>query len=108
MAKVEQFFEFTVPTMNRVQFRRWFRINPETFEQLADALEDEDYVRSSGRRLIQFQKRLAMLLAYLGSHSPSFQYVSKNCLPKCQYALNANISKHVVFDLQLSTTIWSY
>ena len=75
------------------------------FEQLADALEDEDYVRFSGHRPIQFWKRLAMLLTYLGSHSPSFQYISKNCLPKCEYALNVNISKHVVFDLQLSTTI---
>ena len=55
------------------QFRRWFRINPDTFHQLADILVMDEDIFTNGRKPMDFKKRLAMTLAFLGSTIPSYQ-----------------------------------
>lgn len=70
--KVEDFFESLVPEMNLPQYRRWFRMNPNTFEDLVLYLIDDDHIHFNGRRPIEFRKRLAMTCTFLGTSLPSF------------------------------------
>ena len=58
--KIENFFEETFAHMTDRQFRRWFRINPDTFHQLADILIMGEDIFTYGRKPMDFKKRLAM------------------------------------------------
>ena len=73
MPKIDSFYKLVVPEMKQAQYRRWFRMNLDTFHQLGDFLEDDDEVRLMGRCPIDFCKCLAMTLMFLGSTLPSFQ-----------------------------------
>ena len=71
--KIDNFYETIAPHMVPAQFWRWFRMERSTFEELAAILkfdENENLVRC---KPIEFNKRLAMTLSFLGTQMPSFQ-----------------------------------
>ena len=71
--KVDNFFEDAVPNMQIKQFRRWFRMDPPTFHALGEILQNDENEKLHGRKPIDFKKRLAMTLTFLGTQMPSFQ-----------------------------------
>ena len=59
--------------MTDPQFQRWFRVNRDTFEQLSEVLMMDEDIFVHGRHPMDFKKRLAMTLTFLGTTLPSYQ-----------------------------------
>ena len=61
--------------MTPSQFHRWFRMDRCTFENLAEILKFDEQDNLFGRKPMDFNKRLAMTLTFMGTQIPSFQWV---------------------------------
>ena len=71
--KVYDFFEEMTPNMQDKQFRRWYRMDPPTFHALADIFRNDENENLIVCKPLDFKKRLAVTLMFLGTQLPSYQ-----------------------------------
>ena len=71
--KVSNFYEELRSTMNRKQFRRWFRMDPPTFAAMSEILQIEEPIQMMGKKTMNFIKQFAMTLTFLRTQMPSYQ-----------------------------------
>ena len=85
IAKIQHFYEVTVQNMTPRYFRRYFRCNKETLQNLVHYISPVNllYQHPSYTR-ITIEKKIAMTLAYLGSSATTLQYKhSFQCICTC-------------------------
>ena len=82
--KVVHFMESTVPKMLPTQFRRFFRMQPETVNKLVHfLLPSPRFQRRENILSIPVWKKVYMTLAYLGTRATTLKQVSKVITSLC-------------------------
>ena len=72
-SKFNGFIEVTVRKMLPDQFRRWFRMYPDTFEKLVHQLKDNPRLHRRENELsIPFWHKVYFAVFYLGNNLPTY------------------------------------
>ena len=75
---MDNWFENTVPQMLPKEFRCFFRMYDQTLGNLTLLLSRHPRLHKRSTKAIRIEKKIAMACTYLGTISPTLQYVLLN------------------------------
>ena len=78
IVKMDNWFENTVPQMLPKEFRHFFRMYDQTLANLTLLLSHHPRLHKRSTKAIPIEKKIAMACTYLGTISPTLQYVLLN------------------------------